>query len=125
MKSVRWNTILSDVGDLFFSDLNDKGELIIHVKDRDEIEYLVHFEFCGPYLVSDEGYRTLYWENVEGNIGNTFEVQNSPLISYLSAEPTFEIQCPAPKHFVICTMDVIIEVVSNKYPNIKSYGKGT
>ena len=123
MELARWETSLSDEVDLYFSDLVDKGgRLIIHVVSRTGRKYAVNFDWVGPYLVLDEGYRTSYWSKCRERVGATFIVHESPLIAYFDQEPTFRIECPSPEHLVIATIDVVIEVITNTRPLIKAYG---
>lgn len=121
MKIVQWETPVSFEEGLSFNGLNDRDSLCVYVKNEMGKEYSIQFDFCGPYIVSEEGLRNSYWSKKPKEIGWTFELLGADIHTYFKANEPMDIVVPGSRHLVISTVEVVVEVITNKLPCIKSY----
>jgi len=116
-----WETPLSRAESLRLETLVDSQQLVITMQDIQEERrprFCVTFQKYPAYRNINESYRNTLWKLKPGEIGWTFVVENSDWIRELKADPVFETQFPAATHYVICTEDDVIEVISSTPPTI-------
>jgi len=125
-KVKRWQTIISDYPRIQMVSLIDNGKLniklqIISGKDVGK-RFSISFKNYPAYRNILEEYRLELWNKyntTENNLGSTWIVSNSPWINELeSNEPLLKEFSPQLIHYVICTEDDVIEVLSNSPPVI-------
>ena len=127
-KPRRWETPVSDVQGLMMVSLVDDGTLTITLEDERNRRFQFRFSNYPVYRNILEEYRTKLWDLVkgmQGPLGQTWLVLDSPWIASLQeAEPLLEIHSPNLKHYVVCTGDDVIEVLSNEKPIVKEVEHG-
>ena len=122
----RWETPVSDAKSLFMVSLIDEGGLAITLQEaRDPLPRRFCFTFSNypAYRNILEEYRTELWQrlnNAQNKLGWTLIVRDSPWIAvFRKTEPLLEVFNPNPIHYMICTEDDVIEVLSSKPPEIR------
>lgn len=115
MQIFRWDTPVSDVRELYFFRLVERGESWFEVKSREEELFQLCLSGCGPYLIIDEVYLNAYFSLQSDAIGRTFTVEPSPLKAALPGlwEPERF------THYVVNTMDTCIELLAEEEPIIR------
>lgn len=116
MRLVRWPTLVSDYKSLYFKRLIDDGDgrFILKTDTKDIYEVLLD-GYCGPYLISDEGFLTKYWAIKPNDVGWTFIVDSSDftcLFPEIVGTGNY-------KHYVVSTMDTCLSVLSEREPRIR------
>jgi len=126
-KIKRWETPISDDKNCIMTSLNDDSKsvlLSITVERMDNTKWQFIFDSPPAYRNIMEEYRTKLWvvlDETKQRCGNTFIVENS---EWLNEEPFLEFMSEGAKHYVICTGDDVIEVISSKEPKINKVGNG-
>jgi hypothetical protein len=116
MEISRWETLCSDVSDLYFYKLTDDKNFVFSVKDNNFI-YDFIFDKAGPYSVADEAFLTHYWKSKTENIGWTFIVGQSTWLKSFDQNSLYLVFPNGLTHFVISTWDLCLEVLSEKAPS--------
>jgi hypothetical protein len=124
-KIERWETPVSDVKSLAMVSLVDDGQLSIVLQEtRDAIRrrFCLSFKNYPVYRNILEEYRLELWNEIKDQrkgIGWTIIIPESQwLASLLKSEPLLGECNPNLVHYVICTEDDVIEVLSNALPQI-------
>ncbi len=116
---------MSQVHSLVMVSLTHKVELSIILQDiRDPQRRRFRFTFsnCPAYRNILEEYRLELWSEIESRregMGWTLIIPDSQWIAALKEkEPLIEVNCPDLVHYMICTEDDVIEVLSDELPKI-------
>ncbi len=122
----RWETLITDAKSLVLVSLVDMhGILSIQLeaqRDTHQRRFQVDFTRYPCYRNLLEEYRLELWEahGETGSAGWTFQIRCSPWIAELEQhEPLFATVFPNLKHFLICTEDDVIEVLSDETPTFR------
>ncbi|ELS04157.1 hypothetical protein Xen7305DRAFT_00038850 [Xenococcus sp. PCC 7305] len=122
-KIEKWETPLSAVSNPAFESLiQDKEALKINIRgDNDKKSLFIFDSHCPAYKSIDETYKTKLWsylDETDQRFGSTFTVKNSSWLKQYQ-EPEFLTRIvPDLKHYVICTTNNIIEILTDKKPQI-------
>ena len=124
-KIERWQTPVSDAKSLAMVSLLDNGKLSITVQDlRDPERRRFRFTFKNypAYRTMLEVYQSNFWDgfNNEGtDSGWTRIIRESRWLAVLEdTDPYLEESNPGLFHYMICTEDDVIEVLSNEPPEV-------
>lgn len=114
----RWPTPVSDEPFLGMVSLVDDGELKIVVKNSRDQQFCFTFTDYPAYRNIMEEYRTELWPRLHGkNLGNTLLIVESQWISSLKVnEPLLEIHLSHLFHYMICTADDVLEILTPAEP---------
>jgi hypothetical protein len=124
----RWDTPIADInaiGLVSLTDASRKLEIVVEAF-RQPIRSRWRFTFTSYpcYRNIMEEYRLSLWKYLDDSnqrCGFTFTVEQSPWIaSFEPSEPLLAQNHKKLRHFVICTEDDILEVISNDEPQIES-----
>lgn len=118
-KLERWETPFSNERLGTLTSLVDDGErLVIMVGDSSGQRFRFAFTDYPAYRNIQELYRTELWNKLyERNLGSTLIIPESEWIASLKREG-FEIYYPDAVHYMICTDDGCVEVLSDTLPEI-------
>lgn len=121
----KWDTEIYDKV-LDFVSLTDSDRLIIVVESIREsgVQYSIEFTGRCSYRNVDEGYRNNLWayiseKKIDDARGFTWIVENSDFLDFLRDDPNFNGMCEEAVQFVICTVNSVVEVVTDVAPIIK------
>ena len=124
-KIERWETPVSDAKSLAMVSLLDNGKFSITVQDlRDPQRRRFRFTFTNypAYRNMLEVYQSNFWEgfNHQGkDTGWTRIIRESRWLALLNeTEPFLEESNPGLLHYMICTEDDVVEVLSNEPPEV-------
>ena len=130
-KVERWETPVSSAKSLAMVSLIDEGCLAIILQDlRDPSRRRFCFTFSNYPVYRNilEEYRTELWERLndkENTLGWTLTVRDSPWIAaFRQTEPLLEVENPHLIHYMICTEDDVVEVLSSAPPDIREIEPG-
>lgn len=120
----KWATPISDVESLSMVMLVDDGMLSIIVQANGVSPkwFRCVFSRYPAYRNILEEFRAELWERLEQqkqHLGWTAIVSNSPWISSFDREPLLKEYYPQLKHYLICTEDDVIEVLSPQDPELQ------
>lgn len=120
----KWPTPISDVESLSMVMLVDDGTLsiIVQVNGVTPKWFRCVFSKYPAYRNILEEFRTELWERLEQKkqyLGWTAIVNNSQWVSSFSREPLLKEHYPQLKHYLICTEDDVIEVLSPQDPEMR------
>ena len=128
----RWQTPVSDAKSLVMVLLVDDGELSVILQDAGAPRRRRYrFIFSNPIAYRNilEEYRTELWKKLEGQhkeLGWTLQVLDSPWIQTLrKEEPLIDIKVSELSHYMICTEDDVVEILSAPVPVIVEIEPGT
>ncbi len=118
-KFERWETPISNERLLCVLSLVDDGEkLLIIVAGLSGKHISFVFTDYPAYRNIQELYRTELWNKLHRkNLGSTLIIPESEWIASFKRE-VMEVYHPAPVHYMICTEDSCIEVISSEGPKI-------
>lgn len=124
----RWDTPVSDTELLNMVSLtHGDGPLKIvleGLQDPERRRYCIEFEWTPAYRNIQEQYRLSFWDQLpkgeeRRKLGNTYIIPNSKWIeSFQGHEPIFELDVDKYRHYMICTVDDVIEVITQVQPEI-------
>ncbi|HTL83081.1 MAG TPA: hypothetical protein VL651_15315 [Bacteroidia bacterium] len=116
-----WETICSDLKDLYFVSLKDEKELVFTVRDNSNKYEFIFNGWIGPYLVSDESLRSSSTQISNPPHSRTFIIKNSDLIPLFNPG-TFDVTFhnKTVRHYVIHTYDSCLEILTDKEPIVKA-----
>lgn len=119
-KVERWNTPVSDERLLGMVSLVDDGQLTIVVEDTLNRQFRFIFTDYPAYRNIMEEYRTELWRKLyDKNLGSTLLIVESQWIaSFRATEPLLEVHHPNLTHYMICTVNDVVEVLSSGNPKI-------
>ena len=124
-KIERWETPVSAAKSLAMVSLLDNGNLSITVQDLRDPErrrFCFTFKNYPAYRNMLEEYQTSLWEEVKdesGEAGWTRIIRESRwLASLKETEPFLEESNPGLLHYMICTEDDVVEILSNEPPEV-------
>lgn len=122
-KIEKWETPLSPVANpVFKSLLQDKEALKINIIGEDDKKLLFIFDsHCPAYKSIDETYKTELWsylDETDQRFGSTFIVKNSSWLKQYQESNVLIRRVPDLKHYVICSSNNIIEILTDKKPQI-------
>jgi hypothetical protein len=118
----RWETPVGDVDRLLMVSLVDATRELTAIFEASWMpsrpRWRVRFRDYPAYRNIDEAYRNELWRHIRESgqeCGRTFTVQESPSLQSWGTESLHEVR-PGIRHFVIATMDDILEVLSASEP---------
>ena len=124
-KIKKWETPISDskqLGMLSLHDIAASNTLEVLLNDGTQ-EISITFKSYPAYRNILEEYRTKLWKHLDETsqrCGWTFEVIESTWIDELEQnESLIEVHNPGLRHFVICSNDDVVEVLSNEEPKVE------
>ncbi|NLS79498.1 MAG: hypothetical protein GXY76_19795 [Chloroflexi bacterium] len=117
----RWETAVSDIPDLAMVSLSDQNrhlEIVVQsLRDPSLRRWRVSFERYSAYRNTDETFLPALWEYLDESgqrCGNTFTFEGSNWDGTGPAHlPSYAVNA---RHFVLATLDDVIEVVSSNEP---------
>ena len=128
----KWETPVSHAKSLAMVSLIDDGRLAVILQDLRDARHRRHqfiFSNCVAYRNILEEYRMELWKRLDDSrqrCGWTLLVPNSKWVEELRlAEPVLEATHPALFHYLICTEDDVIEILTPSSPTIKEIESGT
>ncbi|MBI4356110.1 MAG: hypothetical protein HY597_06670 [Candidatus Omnitrophica bacterium] len=119
----RWETPVSAAGSLALVSLIDDGNLRIVLQDHHNPKrrrFQLTFSKFPAYRNILEEYRTELWTKLSTQqLGQTLTIPHSLWITSLrKAEPLLDVHYPRLTHYMICTEDDVIEVLSPGPPEV-------
>ena len=112
----RWDTVLSDVKELYFDTIIHDEHLRISLKDGHNNQYELFLRYANVYAykVSDEEILTDYWNVKKKQIGHSFIVKDSEWCSQIITCNVGE----QPQHYVIATWGFCVEILTEENLNM-------
>jgi hypothetical protein len=101
---------------------NEPPVLIVVIRDvQENKQFRFLFHRCLALRIVKEEYATKLWSELSQNHpGTTTIVEDSPWIAELREnEPLFDVHSPNSQHYIIFTMDYLIEVLDDKPPKVE------
>lgn len=127
----KWDTELYELT-LDFVSLEDSDKLKITVKTMgsDYSRYEIVFFGSCSYRVIDEGCRNQLWEHISKNkiddaTGFTWKVENGDFFNFLMKDDVFSMAHSDSIHYVIATINNVVEVINGineRQPEIRKIG---
>lgn len=125
----RWETPISDLAAIQMASLSDCGKLQITIEaaqGSERLRWRFDFDTYPGYRNLLEEFRQELWAHLESTMqreGATFTVRNSPWINRLrEEEDVFKALYSRVYHYVICTEDDVLEILSPDAPVIQALG---
>jgi len=131
----KWETLASDIKQSVLERLfkneepipaspseNEPPALIVVIRDvQKDRQFRFLFHRCLALRMVKEEYATELWRELSHNHpGTTAIVEESPWIAELREnEPLFDVHSPNSRHYIILTMDYLIEVLDDRLPLVE------
>ena len=124
----RWDTPVSDAKSpsmVSLTHINGAFKIVLEdVRDSERRRYCIEFEWVPAYRNIQEQFRMSLWNQLpkgeeRRKLGSTYIIPNSKWIeSFCGYEPIFELDVDKYKHYMICTIDDVVEVITQVQPKI-------